>query len=68
MVTPVPMVRNPNDIENDVKQISVLLHMTTVDEKIQLQLNITDLTIKNNQHAFIRARSTVSALTSMTQN
>ena len=68
MVTPVPKVRKPSDIENDFKQISVLPQMAKVIEKIQLRLNITDLKKKNNQHAFPRARSTVSALTSMTQN
>ncbi len=36
-------------------------------EKIQLQLNIEDLKIKNNQHAFTQHRSTVSALISTTQ-
>ena len=41
--------------------------MAKIIEKVQLQLNVTDLKIKNNQHAFTRARSTVSALTSMTQ-
>ena len=42
--------------------------MAKVIEKIQLQLNITDLKIIKNQHVFTRPRSTVSALTSMTQN
>ena len=42
--------------------------MAQVIEKLQLQLNISDLNIKNNQHAFTRGRFTVSALISATQN
>ena len=36
-------------------------------EKLQLQLNISDLKIENNHHSFTRGRSTVSALFSTTQ-
>lgn len=68
LVSPVAKVGNPCDIENDFRQISVLPQMAKVIEKIQLQLNITDLKIKNNQHAFTSGRSTVSALISMTQD
>ena len=53
---------------HDFRQISVLPRMAKVIEKIQLQLNITDLKILNNQHAFTSGRSTVSALISTTQN
>ena len=42
--------------------------MAKVLVKIQLQLNQADFKIKTNQHAFARGRSTVSALTSMTQD
>ena len=42
--------------------------MAKIIEKMQLQLNITDLKIIKNQHAFTKPRSTVSALTSMTQD
>ena len=41
--------------------------LAKVLEKIQLRLNIEDLKIKNNQHAFIGRRRTVSALISTTQ-
>jgi hypothetical protein len=39
-----------------------------VVEKIQLELNFHDLEIKENQQAFAKNQSTVSALISMTQN
>ena len=42
-------------------------YLAKVLEKIQLRLNIEDLKIKNNQHAFTERRSTVSALISTTQ-
>ncbi|CAB3997356.1 Retrovirus-related Pol poly from transposon TNT 1-94 [Paramuricea clavata] len=38
-----------------------------VHQSMKLQLNIEDLKIKNNQHAFTQHRSTVSALISTTQ-
>ena len=68
LISPVAKVRNPSDVENDFRQISVLPQLAKVIEKLQLQLNISDLNIKNNQHAFTRGRSTVSALISTTQN
>ena len=68
MVYPVAKVRNPSDAENDFRQISVLPQLAKVIEKLQIQLNISDLNIKNNQHAFTRDRSTVSTLISTTQN
>ena len=58
----VPKVHNPSDINNDFRRISVLPQLAKVLEKIQLRLNIEDLKIKNNQHAFTERRSTVSAL------
>ena len=63
-----PKTQPPNDINNDFRQISVLPQMAKVLEKLQLELNIYDLEIKNNQHAFAKGRSTVSALVSITQN
>ena len=42
-------------------------YLAKVLEKIQLRLNIEDLKINNNQHAFTECRSTVSALISTTQ-
>ena len=46
----------------------MLPQLAKVIEKLQIQLNISDLNIKNNQHAFTRDRSTVSALISTTQS
>ena len=67
LISPVPKVHNPRDINNDFPQISVLPQLAKVLEKIELRLNIEDLKIKNNQHALTERRSTVSALTSTTQ-
>ncbi|CAB3991884.1 Hypothetical predicted protein [Paramuricea clavata] len=67
LIFPVPKVHPPRDINNDFRQISVLPHLAKILEKIQLQLNIEDLKIKNNQHAFTQHRSAVSALISTTQ-
>ena len=67
LISPVPKVHNPRNINNDFRQISVLPQLAKVLEKIQLRLNIEDLKIKNNQHAFTERRSTVSALISTTQ-
>ncbi len=61
LISPVAKVRNPSDVENDFILAKFI-------EQLQLQLNISDLKIKNNQHAFTRGRSTVSALISTTQN
>ena len=68
LVSSVAKVRNPSDVENDFRQISVLPQLAKVIEKLQIQLNISDLNIKNNQHAFTRDRSNVSALISTTQS
>ena len=62
LVTPIPKVLPPTDIENDFRQISILPQMAKVLEKLQLNLNSTDLKIHNSQHAFTNDRSTVSAL------
>ena len=50
------------------RQISILPQMAKVLEKLQLNLNSTDLKIHNSQHAFTNDRSTVSALASISQN
>ena len=68
LVTPVPKIYPPNDMDNDFRQISVLPQLAKVLESIQLKLNRGDLKIKDNQHAFTHGRSTVSALASITQN
>ena len=46
------------------RQIFLLPQLAKVLEKIQLRLNIENLKIKNNQHAFTERRSTVSAMIS----
>ncbi|CAB4037422.1 Hypothetical predicted protein [Paramuricea clavata] len=68
LISPVPKVQPPRDINNDFRQISVLPHLAKILEKIQLQLNIEDLKIKNNQHAFTQHRSTVSAVQQVNLN
>jgi hypothetical protein len=45
----------------------VFPQLAKVLEKIQLQLNCADLTLKDNQHAFIKGRSTISALIETSQ-
>jgi hypothetical protein len=45
----------------------VLPQLAQVLEKIQLQLNCADLTLKDNQHAFLKGRSTISALIEISQ-
>jgi hypothetical protein len=62
LITPVPKITPPKNIETDFRLISVLPQLAKVLEKIQLQLNCADLTLKDNQHAFRKGRSTISAL------
>ena len=52
LVTPVPKVNPPNDIDNDFRQISILPQMAKVLEKVQLKLNLSSLQLNENQHAF----------------
>ena len=68
LVTPVPKVKPPRDIDNDFRQISILPQMAKVLEKLQLKLNLPSLRLNENQHAFTSKRSTVTALASITQN
>ena len=63
-----PKVKNPVDIANDFRQISVLAQIAKVLERFQLNLNKDDLRITNNQHAFTQGRSTVTALACVTQD
>ncbi len=63
LITPEPKITPPKNVETDSRQISVLPQLAKVLEKIQLQLNCVDLTLKNNQHAFLKDRSTISAWT-----
>ncbi|CAB3986094.1 Hypothetical predicted protein [Paramuricea clavata] len=62
LITPVP-----KNIETDFRQISVLPQLVKVLEKIQLKLNCADITLKDNQHAFPKGRSTLSALIEISQ-
>ncbi len=68
LVTPVPKVRPPTNIETDFRQISILPQMAKILEKLQLKLNDTDLKLNDSQHAFTGERSTISALTCISQN
>ena len=68
LISPIPKVRPPTDLDNDFRQVSVLPQLAKVLEKLQLQLNKSTFKIKNNQHAFTNGRSTVSALTAISQN
>ena len=68
LVTPVPKVSNPVDINNDFRQISVLPQVAKLLERFQLDLNKHELEIADNQHAFLRDRSTVTALACNTQD
>ncbi len=59
LVTPVPKVRPPTNIETDFRQISILPQMAKILEKLQLKLNNTDLKLSDSQHAFTGERSTI---------
>ena len=68
LVSPVPKVDNPTDIDNDFRQISVLPQVAKVLERVQLKLNLKDLSLNTSQHAFTADRSTMTALASITQD
>lgn len=68
LISPVPKVNNPTDINNDFRQISVLPQMAKVLEKVQLKLNRHEFKIKASQHAFTDNRSTTTALATATQD
>ncbi|CAB3999533.1 Hypothetical predicted protein [Paramuricea clavata] len=68
IISPIPKIRPPTDLDNDFRQVSVLPQVAKIIEKLQLQLNISSFKIKTNQHAFTSGHSTVSALTSISQN
>ncbi|CAB4039279.1 Hypothetical predicted protein, partial [Paramuricea clavata] len=67
LVTPVPKAYPPTDISDDFRQISVLPHIGKILERVQLQLNQNDITLRSSQHGFTSGRSTTSALISITQ-
>ena len=62
LISLVPKVLPPNDINTDFRQISVLPQLGKVLERLQMKLNKSDLELNNTQHAFTARRSTVSAL------
>jgi hypothetical protein len=68
IISPIPKIRPPTDLDSDFRQVSVLPQLAKVIEKLQLQLNKSSFKIKTNQHAFTSGHSTVSALTSISQN
>ena len=68
LISPVPKVYPPKDINTDFRQISVLPQLGKVLERLQLKLNNSDLKLNDTQHAFTAKRSTVSALINITQN
>ena len=68
LITPIPKVNCPNDIDNDFRQVSILPHIAKLIEKHQLLLNKSDILINNTQHGFTENRSTVSALSLLFQN
>ena len=68
LITPIPKVSCPKDIENDFRLVSILPHMAKLLEKHQLLLNKSDILLNNTQHGFTEGRSTVSALSFVSQN
>ena len=68
LVSPMPKVRPSKDIDSVFRQVSVLPHLAKILEKLQLKLNNTALKARDNQHAFSNGRSTVYALTTISQD
>ena len=68
LITPVPKVIPPKDINYDFRQACVLPQLGKVLEQLPINLNKSDLQLNNTQHAFTAKRSTVSALVNITQN
>ena len=67
LVSPVPKVHLPEDLQTDFRQISVLPVLCNVLERVQIMLNKDAFRVKENQHAFSHGRSTASALVNITQ-
>ena len=66
---PLPVKSSLDDkFLSDFRQFSVLSQVAKVLERIQLKLNQADLKMDANQHAFMSRKSTVTALTSITQD
>ena len=68
VILPPPWKVGPTELDNDFRQISLLLQLAKVLVKLQLQLNKSSFKIKNNQHAFTNGRSTVTALPTISQS
>jgi hypothetical protein len=68
LVTPVPKVTPLRDIKNYFCQISIIIQMAKVLEKLQPKMNIPSSKINDSQHAFINNRLTVFILTHISQN
>lgn len=68
LVTQIPKVLLPTDIENHFRQISILPQMGKVLGKMLLKLNSTDLKIHDSHHASTSERSTASALPCISHN
>ena len=52
LVSPIPKVHPPEDIEKDFRQISVIPVVGKVLEKVQISPNKSALTVAGNQYAF----------------
>ena len=68
LIIPIPKVNYPKDIEYDFRQVSILPHIAKFLEKHQLLLNKSDILLNSTQHGYTERRSTVSALTFVTQH
>jgi hypothetical protein len=68
IISPIPKIRPPTDLDSDFRKVPVLPQLAKVLEKLQLQLNKSSFKIKTNQHAITSGHSTVSSLTSISQN
>ena len=62
LITPVPKVYPPNDVSNDFRQIFVLPHIAKILEKIQLELNDKDITLRPSRHGFTNGRAPLHQL------
>ena len=67
LVSPVPKVQPPEDVEPHFRQILVLPVFGKVLEKVQIMLYKDAFRVKGNQHAFSQGRSAISALVNITQ-
>ena len=67
IVSPIPKIRSPTDLDSDFRQVSALPQIAKIIEKLQLNANKSYIKTKSNQHDFFNGRSTMSALTSISQ-